>query len=138
MPRGVRSQQATKPVTTRRCVTLAKINSYLSLPLADPPEADSVPRSDRRKTFEKELYNCKGRNLIFSDEALSKSFVRDPEGIAMLAEVIGEDWETIVVVGYRRFFQWLPSSIFQVSAVAMIPLGISCIPTRYVHSLKVF
>jgi len=59
------------------------------------------------------LSNTTGlRNILLSDEGLTKSF-QDPEFFVALRDAIGQDWDVIIIVGYRRFFEWLPSDMFQ-------------------------
>ena len=62
--------------------------------------------------FKRGLDAFRGRNVILSDEAFSKAFHR-PELYSALRDAVSDDWQVIIVVGYRHFFRWLPSDMFQ-------------------------
>jgi hypothetical protein len=57
-------------------------------------------------------------NLLISDEALLKLY-DDPsdsernENFVILKDILGRDFDIVIIVTYRRFFEWLPSAKHQ-------------------------
>jgi hypothetical protein len=64
------------------------------------------------KDFKRELDQYHGHNVLLSDESYSMSF-KGPKFYKALRDVVGDEWEVRIIVAYRRFFQWLPSDMFQ-------------------------
>ena len=52
------------------------------------------------------------RHIILSEEPFGNQW-RDTRDWEAIREAIGDDWDVTVVVGYRRFYAWLPSAHFQ-------------------------
>lgn len=64
------------------------------------------------ESFRKQLADFAGDNhVILSDEPLALRWT--PENAMALKNAFGPSRDILVVIGYRRFFDWLPSSIFQ-------------------------
>ena len=68
-----------------------------------------------KKQFQTELeaYRKRKKNVIMSDESWGKAKFRSPAHYLALREALSEDWEITIVTGYRYFFDWLPSDLFQ-------------------------
>ena len=62
--------------------------------------------------FRKALEPWKGTNILISDEGYNAGF-KQPEYYEAMRAALADDWEIVIVVAYRRFFQWLPSDMFQ-------------------------
>ena len=108
----------TKKYTTGRSETnlVVTLCKFFNRNLKAWPEVDQkIPRSVRLKSLADELRKYKGSNVLISDESLAHRFLKDPEGSNMLQTEFGNDWEIIILAGYRRYFQWLPSDMFQQS-----------------------
>lgn len=65
------------------------------------------------KTFDRPM-----PNLLISDEALLKLYDDQKnsdrnENYIMLKEILGRDFDIVIVVTYRRFYEWLPSAKHQ-------------------------
>lgn len=52
------------------------------------------------------------RNIILSEEPFGNQW-RDTEDWKAIRDVVADDFDVMVIVGYRRFYQWLPSAHFQ-------------------------
>ena len=52
------------------------------------------------------------QTVILSDEALGNMWL-DPEIYETIRDTVGAEWQVTVVIGYRRFFEWILSSKFQ-------------------------
>jgi hypothetical protein len=59
-------------------------------------------------------------NLLISDEALLRHYddgdtnqTMVNENYVMLAQILSRDWDIVLAVAYRRFFEWLPSAKYQ-------------------------
>lgn len=57
-----------------------------------------------------EIENLQG--VLISDEGYSGTF-KSSETYAALHDALADEWEVQIVFGYRRFFEWLPSDMFQ-------------------------
>ena len=69
-------------------------------------------RSQYRKPYQSHL------SLLVSDEAFLKLFddsseSETNENYVLMKEVLAEDWDVVLVLAYRRFFEWLPSAKYQ-------------------------
>ena len=76
-----------------------------------------VPRSDCCATFSDQLDTYPGskkqsRNIILSEEPFGNQW-REAKDWKAIRTAIGDHWQVTVVVGYRRFYAWLPSARFQ-------------------------
>ena len=74
-----------------------------------------TPRKKCAEGFVRELNNILNntkhcRNVIISDEAYALWTEKD---VLALREALNDTWEVLVVIGYRRIFDWLPSTKFQ-------------------------
>jgi hypothetical protein len=70
-----------------------------------------LPRTNCFRDFVVELDKYEaGQKVIISDESLSSWREED---VMALREAIGNEWDVLVVVGYRRLYEWLPSTKFQ-------------------------
>lgn len=64
-----------------------------------------------------DVYRAKGISVIVSDESISKQWQNldglhsAPMDWIALEETLGDDWNLEIVVGYRRFAEWLPEAI---------------------------
>jgi len=54
------------------------------------------------------VYKNKGDNVILSDESLNRVW-RTPEEYRAVKEALQDDWDTTIVIGYRRFYEWIVS-----------------------------
>jgi len=54
------------------------------------------------------------RNIAIINEGFSVEFGNDPWKFEKLKETLKDDWEVSIVVGYRPFFEWIPSMWTQV------------------------
>lgn len=74
------------------------------------------PRVECCRNFSAELrrfpHSGKQRNIILSEEPFG-NFWQNAEDWEAIRDAIGDDWDVTVVVGYRRFYAWLPSARFQ-------------------------
>ena len=56
-------------------------------------------------------------NLLISDEAFLKLWVETNattnQHYELLQSVLGRDWDVVIVLAYRRFYDWLPSNKYQ-------------------------
>jgi hypothetical protein len=50
--------------------------------------------------------------VLLSDEAYNGIF-KSPDHYQAMRETLEDEWDVVIVVAYRRFFQWLPSDMFQ-------------------------
>jgi len=72
------------------------------------------PRSLCCSSFKTMLdeYKDRGQNVIISEEAINHIWVRPTDYVAV-QEALQDEWRVTVVVGYRRFYEWLPSYKYQ-------------------------
>lgn len=64
--------------------------------------------------FLQELDRYKGgQNLLISDEALASRSFEEPRAFAALREAVQTGRDPLIIIGYRRFFQWMRSDIHQ-------------------------
>ena len=59
-----------------------------------------------------EPFKNNNKNIILSDEGYTLALGR-PEYYQALQDALSDEWDIILVMGYRRFFEWLPSDMFQ-------------------------
>ena len=72
------------------------------------------PRTRCLEKFQQELNdNYRGRNVVLSDETWGAQVWKTWEDYHTIQQVLGEEWQVTVVVGYRPFFQWIRSQMFQ-------------------------
>ena len=75
-----------------------------------------VPRSRCCAKFRRRLddYQRRQQNVILSDESLNTNhFWQSPEDYQAMKKALQDDWNIVVVVGYRRFYEWIMSLKFQ-------------------------
>jgi len=75
-----------------------------------------VPRSRCCAKFHHRLddYQRRQQNVILSDESLNTNpFWKSPEDYQAMKKALQDDWNIVVVVGYRRFYEWIMSLKFQ-------------------------
>ena len=63
--------------------------------------------------FRQELEKHEARNIILSDEGLGAPALKERRHYSAIRRAIGDKWEPLIVLGYRRFFEWMPSDIYQ-------------------------
>ena len=70
---------------------------------------------DFLKAFQKETKKLRklNVNMIRSREQYSALFQRHPWMYERLHDILSEDWEVLIVAGYRPYFSWVPSWWFQ-------------------------
>lgn len=64
-----------------------------------------------RKQFDRDITQRNITHVLLSDEPLAMRWTA--EHFQALKSAIPEDYRIVVVVDYRRFFEWLPASIYQ-------------------------
>lgn len=70
-------------------------------------------RSDCCRTFARQLdHYSPQKNIILSEEPFGNMW-RHPQDWQAIRSAVSRHWDVTVVVGYRRFFQWLPSARYQ-------------------------
>ena len=77
-------------------------------------------RMECMNAFAAELNKYKGRNVLVSDESIAFRGYRDPEAYRIIADMFTDEWNVLIVAGYRHFFQWLPSDLFQDQRLDMV------------------
>ena len=80
------------------------------------PCADNRQKICVNKQFLEELdvQYARGKNLVLSDESWGSSKWGSRAHYEALRDAIPSDkWEVTIITGYRRFFEWLPSDMFQ-------------------------
>jgi len=74
------------------------------------------PRVECCRNFSAELraysHAKKQRNIILSEEPFGNQWQHHEDWEA-IRDAIQDDWDVTVVVGYRRFYAWLPSARYQ-------------------------
>jgi hypothetical protein len=77
---------------------------------------DLVPRSGCCDFFVKRLDAFRKRhpdsNLILSEEPFGNQW-QQPEDYLAIREAVKNHWDVTIVVAYRRFYEWIPSTRFQ-------------------------
>lgn len=97
------------------------------------PDVGAVPCWDEFVHEVKE-YQAKGYSIIMSSEIISNTYglvFKQPELFDTLVQalqaVLADEWNVLVVIGYRRYAEWAVSTVKQNTAVA-VPFPIS-VPT---------
>jgi len=77
-------------------------------------ECTLSPRSRCCAEFKRQLdeYRRLGLNVILSDEAFNH-FWLSPADYHAIREALQDEWDVVVVVGYRRFYEWIASYKYQ-------------------------
>jgi hypothetical protein len=79
------------------------------------------PMSACLEEFKTELQQYRGKkNVILSNESWGSMVFKTREDYAAIQEALGDDWQVTVVVGYRPFFQWIRSDMFQRARMDML------------------
>jgi hypothetical protein len=68
-----------------------------------------------------QIFKKRNQSLIISDETLSNAWTafydmrnKAPLDFISLRELLSDDWNLLVIIGYRRFVDWLPSAKQQI------------------------
>ena len=75
-------------------------------------ELEAVYNEQMRATRVKDGPSTPLQTVILSDEVFGNMWL-DPEIYETIRDTVSDEWQVTVVVGYRRFFEWILSSKFQ-------------------------
>ena len=111
LPNLYNAQSAIYKALFSDTITVAAQKYYQDIDGHDTPAA--VPPLWNDLLTELDLYS--DRNLIISEEGFgfrwSDDEVSNPYSVLrILMRALGDRWEVVVVVGYRRLFEWIPSA----------------------------
>jgi hypothetical protein len=78
-----------------------------------PRFCQQTPKTLCMEEFKRHLQQYRGRNVVLSDESWGPQAWPSWQEYEAIQQSVGDEWDVTVVVGYRPYFHWLRSDMFQ-------------------------